>query len=68
MKKYLLLVVAVLSLSAQAQNFAGQAYYQSKTTVDMDNFGGQGMSEDMKKQIMARMKSYLEKKKPSGAA
>ena len=61
MKKYLLLVVAVLSLSAQAQNFAGQAYYQSKTTVDMDNFGGQGMSEDMKKQIMARMKSYLEK-------
>ena len=61
MKKYLLFMVAILSLSAQAQNFAGQAYYQSKTTVDMDNFGGQRMSEDMKKQIMARMKSYLEK-------
>ncbi|MDB2464100.1 GLPGLI family protein, partial [Flavobacteriaceae bacterium] len=43
------------------QNFAGQAFYQSKTTVDMDNFGREGMSEDMKKQIMARMKSFLEK-------
>jgi len=27
----------------------------------MDNFGREGMSEDMKKQIMARMKSFLEK-------
>ncbi len=45
----------------QAQNFSGQAYYQSKTTVDLDNFGRGGMSEDMKKQIMARMKSFLEK-------
>ncbi|MDB2586893.1 GLPGLI family protein, partial [Flavobacteriaceae bacterium] len=49
------------SLGLQAQNFSGQAFYQSKTTVDMDNFGREGMSEDMKKQIMARMKSFLEK-------
>lgn len=61
MKKHLFLFVALLSLGLQAQNFSGQAFYQSKTTVDLDNFGGEGMSEDMKKQIMARMKSFLEK-------
>jgi GLPGLI family protein len=61
LKKHLLLFVTLLSLGLQAQNFSGQAFYQSKTTVDLDNFGREGMSEDMKKQIMARMKSFLEK-------
>lgn len=61
MKIRLLIFSLVFSLGLQAQNFAGQAFYQSKTTVDMDNFGREGMSEDMKKQIMARMKSFLEK-------
>jgi GLPGLI family protein len=62
MKKYLIILVCFMSISwIQAQNFSGQAYYQSKTTVDLDNFGRGGMSEDMKKQIMARMKSFLEK-------
>lgn len=61
MKKHLLLFVTLLSLGLQAQDFSGQAFYQSKTTVDLDNFGREGMSEDMKKQIMARMKSFLEK-------
>lgn len=62
MKKYLIILVCFMSIPwIQAQNFSGQAYYQSKTTVDLDNFGRGGMSEDMKKQIMARMKSFLEK-------
>ena len=61
MKIRLLIFSLTFSLGLQAQNFAGQAFYQSKTTVDMDNFGREGMSEDMKKQIMARMKSFLEK-------
>ena len=61
MKIRLLIFSLTFSLGLQAQNFAGQAFYQSKTTVDMDNFGREGMSEDMKKQIMARMKSILEK-------
>ena len=61
MKKQLFLVTLLMSLGLQAQNFSGQAFYQSKTTVDMDNFGREGMSEEMKKQIMARMKSFLEK-------
>ena len=61
MKINFLIFSLILSLGLQAQNFSGQAFYQSKTTVDMDSFGREGMSEDMKKQIMARMKSFLEK-------
>jgi len=44
-----------------AQSFQGKAYYFSKTTLDMDNWGGREMSEDMKKQIAERMKSMFEK-------
>jgi len=43
------------------QDFQGQAYYESKTTMDMDNFGGREMSPERKKMIMDRMKSFLEK-------
>ncbi|MFD2827995.1 GLPGLI family protein [Leeuwenhoekiella polynyae] len=64
MKIYsILLVFAVLlALPAQAQKFdGGIATYQSKTSFDMNNFGGREMSEQMKKQIAERMKSRLEK-------
>ncbi len=44
-----------------AQEFQGKAYYFSKTSLDMNNFGGRQMSEDMKKQIAERMKSMFEK-------
>ena len=51
-----------LTFSIFAQNdFQGQAYYFSKTTMDMENFGGREMSPDMKKQIAERMKSMFEK-------
>lgn len=52
----------LLSISANAQDFQGQAYYFSKTTMDMSrwNRGGQ-MSEAQKKQMAARMKPWLEK-------
>ena len=55
---FLLLLIGVTSFS---QNISGVAYYESKTTVDMNNFGGPDMSEDMKRQIAERMKSFLEK-------
>ncbi|MDG1962481.1 MAG: GLPGLI family protein [Flavobacteriaceae bacterium] len=61
MKPIITLLLLLFMGPLSAQDFSGQAYYQSKTTVDMDGFGREGMSEDMKKQIMARMKSYLEK-------
>jgi len=61
MKKLSILCMLLLSINAFAQNISGKAYYQSKTTVDMDNFGGNQMSEAQKKMIMDRMKSMLEK-------
>jgi len=45
---------------AQA-DFQGVATYESKTTMDMANFGGRQMSPERKKMIMDRMKSFLEK-------
>lgn len=56
--------IALLVLSSNflnAQDFQGKAYYQSKTTIDMDNFGGNQMSEEQKKTIAERMKSMFEK-------
>ncbi len=50
------------TLSAQKE-FQGKAYYESKTTMDMENWGGRGgqMSEEQKKQMAERMKNMLEK-------
>ncbi|MDT0555866.1 GLPGLI family protein [Patiriisocius hiemis] len=61
MKKLTLILTLLISITTFAQNISGKAYYQSKTTVDMDNFGGREMNEERKKQIMERMKSMLEK-------
>lgn len=49
-------------MGSNAQNISGKAYYESKTTVDMDAFGGnREMSEEMKKTVAQMMKSALEK-------
>jgi GLPGLI family protein len=62
MKVLSFIVIAFFTLSGYSQNISGQAYYESKTTVDMDAFGGgREMTEDMKKMIADRMKSMLEK-------
>lgn len=59
----LLICFALISFkSTQAQDFQGQAYYFSKTNMDLSRFnrGGQ-MSEAQKKQMEARMKPWLER-------
>ncbi len=62
MKRYILILLLLFSFGINAQNISGQAYYESKTTVDMDAFGGnREMTEEMKKMIAERMKSMLEK-------
>lgn len=53
--------IFLISGALMAQDFQGRAYYQSKTTMDMSNFGGQQMSEQQKKMMAERMKSMLEK-------
>ena len=56
-----LLVLLFISGSLLAQDFQGQAIYQTKTTMDMSDFGGGQMSDQQKKMIAERMKSMLEK-------
>lgn len=53
--------VLLFSGALLAQDFQGKAYYQSKTTMDMDNFGNSQMSDQQKKMIAERMKRMLEK-------
>jgi GLPGLI family protein len=60
MQKLITLFALFFSIAITAQNFSGQATYQSKTNVDMD-MGGQQMTEQMRQQIAEMMKSALEK-------
>ncbi len=62
MIRYTLIFLLLLSFSINAQHISGQAFYESKTTVDMDALGGgREMSEEMKKTVAQMMKSALEK-------
>jgi len=56
-----LLVLIITSSVFAQEDFQGQATYMSKTTMDMDNFGGRELSPERKKMIMERMKTMLEK-------
>ena len=60
---FLMICTFLFSAVVTAQEITGMATYQSKRTVDMSNFGrrGQQMSEAQKKQMMERMKRFLEK-------
>ncbi|MEJ6793308.1 MAG: GLPGLI family protein [Lacinutrix sp.] len=64
MKLKALLTCITLCLAAftfAQDDFQGQATYMSKTSVDMDAWGGKEMSPERKKMIMERMKSMFEK-------
>ena len=61
-KVILLLFTLLFATTIKAQDFQGQAYYFSKTTMDMSRWDRGGkMSEAQKKQMEARMKPWLEK-------
>jgi GLPGLI family protein len=61
-KAYLIgLMILLIPSATYAQNFQGKAYYFSKTSVDMDGWGGRKMSEEQKKQMADRMRSMFEK-------
>lgn len=62
MKIYSTILLLIFSLQSFAQNISGQAFYESKTTVDLDAFDPNGqLTEDMKKMAAQMMKSSLEK-------
>ncbi|MBT3741054.1 MAG: GLPGLI family protein [Polaribacter sp.] len=61
MKLLFTFLLAIITVTTFAQkDFQGKATYMSKTTMDMSRFGDQ-MSEQQKKQMMARFKNFLEK-------
>ena len=61
-KVVLILFTLLFITNINAQDFQGQAYYFSKTTMDMSRWDRGGkMSEAQKKQMEARMKPWLEK-------
>lgn len=51
---------ALVSYSPPVQEFQGQAFYYSKATMDLGQWGAR-MSEAQKKQMYARLKNRLEK-------
>lgn len=59
----IMLLISFFTITTYAQDVKGIATYQTKTTVDMSRFSrdGEQMSEQRKKQIMERMKNFLEK-------
>ena len=60
MKLLSTLLLSIVTVGTFAQkSFQGKASYMSKTTMDMSRFDK--MPEQRKKQIMARMKNFLEK-------
>ncbi|WP_299777088.1 GLPGLI family protein [uncultured Formosa sp.] len=61
-KIFLVCLFTAFSCSTFAQaDFQGKAYYESKTTAEMPDFGGRQMSDEQKKRIEERMKSLFEK-------
>lgn len=60
LKLGLILLALCFGLTLTAQDFQGKAYYMSKTTMDLDQWGGRQMSPDQKKRMEERMKSFLE--------
>jgi GLPGLI family protein len=59
-KAIFLLFIIMLPLGLSAQDFQGKAYYFSKSTMELGNWGAT-MSEAQKKQIQERLKNRLEK-------
>lgn len=60
MKKFISLILLLFSVATFSQKkFEGKATYMSKRTLDMSRYGE--MSEQQKKQMKARFKSFLEK-------
>ncbi|WP_053992000.1 GLPGLI family protein [Mangrovimonas sp. TPBH4] len=60
--KLCLLFMLVMASVTNAQEFQGKAIYESKTTIDVANFGrGRQLTEEQKKMISERMKQMFEK-------
>lgn len=57
----IMVFMLIFSVNLNAQDFQGKAFYQTKTTMDLDQWGGRQLNAEQKKRIQERMKSFLEK-------
>ncbi len=57
---FLIYFISLVSIAADAQEFQGQAYYFSKSKMELGSWGAR-MSEGEKKQVQERLKNRLEK-------
>lgn len=55
------LLLSVSYYSFAQKDVQGKAFYESKASIDMENFGRPDMSEERKQEIVSRMRSVLEK-------
>ncbi|MEP0264993.1 GLPGLI family protein [Dokdonia sp.] len=58
-----MLLIGLFAMTAYSQEIKGVVTYKTKTSIDLSRFSrdGQQMTEQRKKQIMERMKNFLEK-------
>ncbi|GAB1857250.1 GLPGLI family protein [Flavobacteriaceae bacterium MHTCC 0001] len=61
LKRIVLVVFLCVSFFLKAQDFQGKAYYMSKTSVDMSNFGRPNMTEEQRKRMENRLKNMFQK-------
>ena len=61
MRFILILVVVVMSLTINAQEFQGKAYYISKTSIDFDSWGKKQLSAEQKRELAMSMRPLYEK-------
>ncbi len=60
--KYVLVICCIgLNFVVLAQDFQGKAYYQSRTSVDMNKFGRPDMTEVQKQRMAERLKQMFQK-------
>ena len=65
MRNLILIFLAIFSFNfLHSQDFQGKAYYNSKTSFDLGEWGSR-MSTEQKNQMKSRMKNMLEKTLPN---
>ncbi|WP_203257590.1 GLPGLI family protein [Hyunsoonleella ulvae] len=61
LKRLILFISLFATIFSNSQEFQGKAYYTSKTSVDMSNFGRPNMTEEQRKRMENRLKNMFQK-------
>lgn len=61
LQRLFLFVFLFSAIFSNGQEFQGKAFYMSKTSVDMSNFGRPNMTEEQRKRMEERLKTMFQK-------